>query len=352
MADRTSVLHSAKLRFTIWDVAHALSWPFIGRKTQQKAFWRGDRNPSLSIDKEGYKWYDHGTGKGGDQINLIAEVLKIDNKAACIEFLKLARGVSSNVILHKNKYRSKPQKKEVSNLPPLAVPGDDVVANIRKIRELPSDIGVREAIDRKILWYAQSPLYPDIRTPIWVMTDTFRVNAQARRLDGKNWSFANKPKSVVLTPPNGKDINWPIGCGSLEDENLVILVEGEGDLLAAIELAFMVTSKNAKNIGFCFLTGTSRSISERAVNRLKGRRVRIVPHADTDLNRGAKAGEKWLNQLKTAGINAEIFSIIGLLDKTGLQFKDLGEICSKLSSNDVSLVDIEPFFKELFRQIL
>lgn len=34
------------------------------------AFWRGDRNPSVSIDRAGNRWYDHGTGEYGSVIDL------------------------------------------------------------------------------------------------------------------------------------------------------------------------------------------------------------------------------------------------------------------------------------------
>lgn len=34
------------------------------------AFWRGDRNPSVSLDRAGNRWYDHGTGQGGSVIDL------------------------------------------------------------------------------------------------------------------------------------------------------------------------------------------------------------------------------------------------------------------------------------------
>lgn len=34
------------------------------------AFWRGDRNPSVSLDRAGNRWYDHGTGEHGSVIDL------------------------------------------------------------------------------------------------------------------------------------------------------------------------------------------------------------------------------------------------------------------------------------------
>lgn len=38
------------------------------------AFWRGDKNPSVSIDRAQNRWYDHGVGRGGSVIDLVMAV--------------------------------------------------------------------------------------------------------------------------------------------------------------------------------------------------------------------------------------------------------------------------------------
>lgn len=38
------------------------------------AVWRGDRNPSVSIDRERNRWHDHGTGQGGSVIDLVMAI--------------------------------------------------------------------------------------------------------------------------------------------------------------------------------------------------------------------------------------------------------------------------------------
>lgn len=38
------------------------------------AFWRGDKNPSVSIDRARNRWYDHGEGRGGSVLDLVMAV--------------------------------------------------------------------------------------------------------------------------------------------------------------------------------------------------------------------------------------------------------------------------------------
>ena len=40
------------------------------------AFWRGDKNPSVSIDRNCNRWYDHGTGEHGSIIDLVMAIEK------------------------------------------------------------------------------------------------------------------------------------------------------------------------------------------------------------------------------------------------------------------------------------
>ena len=352
MARDNSKLSSALKNFNIWDLTPVYNWPFKKTLSVQKAFWRGDRKPSLSISKDGFKWIDFGTNKSGDQINLISEIHGISNSKACAEFMKMAEGVGVVLPMPKQSARSKSHIVKKPNLPKLDVPTADIIRRIVLLRELPSDRGVCEAIRRGILWYGIVQDCAQFNVPVFVFTDSVRINAQARRLDGRTWNLSDKPKTKVLRPPGGQEVNWPIGCGALSGENLVILVEGEGDLLAAMELAQIQMGERIREIGFCFLSGITRSISQKAINRLKGRRVRIVPHADTDPDKGAKSADGWSSLLAEHGVPAEIFSLEGKVNAAGVQFKDLGEICSAITKNEVSNEAVKAISRELFYKII
>ena len=47
------------------------------------ATWRGDNNPSVSINTAKNVWYDHGTGEGGSVLDLIMRVENCDLAEAC-----------------------------------------------------------------------------------------------------------------------------------------------------------------------------------------------------------------------------------------------------------------------------
>ena len=47
------------------------------------AFWRGDNNPSVSIDHNKNVWYDHGTGEGGSVLDLVMRVEGCSFSEAC-----------------------------------------------------------------------------------------------------------------------------------------------------------------------------------------------------------------------------------------------------------------------------
>lgn len=66
----------------IGDYLHAIGHDVAGRKNIV-AFWRGDNNPSVSIDHNKNVWYDHGTGEGGSVIDLVMKIEGCSFSEAC-----------------------------------------------------------------------------------------------------------------------------------------------------------------------------------------------------------------------------------------------------------------------------
>ena len=68
-----------------WPIAEYLH--HIGINVPQHgnicATWRGDTNPSVSINTAKNVWYDHGTGEGGSVLDLIMRVENCDFSEAC-----------------------------------------------------------------------------------------------------------------------------------------------------------------------------------------------------------------------------------------------------------------------------
>jgi hypothetical protein len=346
MADLGSPLALAKERITIWELAVQNGWPLKPHKTSQRAFWRNDRVPSLSIQRDGLKWFDHGTGKGGDQINLITEVKGISNGQACAEFLALAGGQTAN--LKPTRFRVQPKETKPPNVPRLSRPTNEVITQIALLRSLPTENGVREAVRRDLLWYGTWNDYPDRDTPLWILTDSVRVNAQARRCDGALWkSLKDNPKSKSLRPAN-RDTGWPIGCGSLTAEPFVVMVEGEGDLLAAIELGCMALGPAVKEVGFCFVSGIAKGISTASLQRFCGRHVRVVPQIDRRSDKGETAATEWTNTLQAAGVSCDLFDLRGIAAASGEQLKDLGELFTWMKAGELKLEQVTAVATRLF----
>ena len=66
----------------IADYLRTFGQEVAGRKNIV-AFWRGDNNPSVSIDHNQNVWYDHGTGEGGSVIDLVMRVEGCSFSEAC-----------------------------------------------------------------------------------------------------------------------------------------------------------------------------------------------------------------------------------------------------------------------------
>lgn len=66
----------------IADYLRTFGHDVAGRKNIV-AFWRGDNNPSVSIDHNKNVWYDHGTGEGGSVLDLVMKIEGCDFAEAC-----------------------------------------------------------------------------------------------------------------------------------------------------------------------------------------------------------------------------------------------------------------------------
>ena len=81
---------------------------------------------------------------------------------------------------------------------------------------------------RGLLWCA------DLRgLRCWIITDSHRKNAQARRMD---WKQLNGAKARTLV---GAEASWPVGLHEAKPFAAVALVEGGPDMLAAFHLAWV-----------------------------------------------------------------------------------------------------------------
>jgi hypothetical protein len=175
--------------------------------------------------------------------------------------------------------------------------------------------GVSLAAKRGLLFCADSE-----EGRAWVITDSRRVNAQARRLDGRPWERIDA-KAWTLPGSVGA---WPIGLREALSFPAIALVEGGPDLLAALHLAWCSDVENC--LGVVAMMGRP-PILESVLPRFAGKRIRIF--ADTD-EPGLRAEGRWWHQLETAGAKVDGWDLKGFMRFDGASVKDL---------NDFELID-------------
>jgi hypothetical protein len=213
-------------------------------------------------------------------------------------------------------------KPRIPALCPLNVTEMAAVANLRG---WPSFAGLELLGQRALLWHGMV-WDGGAEWPAWIITDSTRRNAQARRLDGELWRGIGNKKAKTLP---GSDPSWPIGATEIGNRPFVALCEGGPDFLAALLVAwFEGTPALIEAIAPICITGAGNSIHSDALPFFAGKRIRIAVHAD---NAGREAGESWAQQLYGAGAaHVDGFDFTGIIKRDGQPVKDLGDYATLL----------------------
>jgi hypothetical protein len=296
MAD--SPLQAAKDRLSIPAIWYLLNLPGKPSKSCRSPF-REDRSASLSVYDQDRRWKDHATGDGGDVVDFLAQALSLSPEDACRKLIEMA-----GVLPHPNEranlgdfVRSSlnegaEREAKRAEWPEFDEPTSAELEQVAKLRGLSVE-GVSLAAERGFLWCAESR-----EGPAWIVTDSRRVNAQARLLSGKPWAAGMKAKTLP-----GSEAAWPIGLREASSFSAIALVEGGPDLIAACHLA--VVRDVAEHVATVAILGASNSIPAGALRHFARKRVRIFPHAD---DAGMDAGRRWARQLKQVGAAVDGFA--------------------------------------------
>jgi hypothetical protein len=204
--------------------------------------------------------------------------------------------------------------------PPTA--GDlDALANLRGITR----DGLRLAVARGLLTIL--PNYKGHRA--WVVSDASRNASQARRLDGLPWPTRDGGDVKALSLP-GTRADWPVGTAAIGPHHeAILLLEGGPDLLAAH--VFLFAENREANAAAVGLLGAAASIAPDALDACRGRRLRIVAHAD---DAGQEAAQRWAAQLHPLAARLDVVTLGTLRRRDGAPCKDL---------NDALHVDADTF---------
>lgn len=276
--------------------------------------WREDRKPSFSVNADGTLWHDFATDEAGDAVDFFQRASGLSRKDGCRKFIELAGG---HFPPGPQKARPCPASaKPAPVFPPLTKGTAADFNRLARLRNIPRE-GLEWAGGRGLLWFATLK-----GGAAWIITDAARVNAQARRMDGREWQHIG---AKAWTLP-GAWASWPVGIKEAQSFPAVALCEGGPDFLAAHYLALWEQASHyAKRDVSCSpvaMLGASQRIHADALPMFTGKRVRIFGHED---EAGRAAVARWARQLESIGAEVDAFSFAGLVQAGGEPVKDLND---------------------------
>lgn len=304
----------AKARLRIPDLWRRFDFP--GQpKASCKSPFREDRRASFSVSRNGLLFNDFTTGEAGDAIDFLQLATGLSRPEACKKFIELAGG-SVATPQPRSMTAAKGSRSERPQFPGFEKGGAADFARLARLRNLGIK-GLQLAGERGLLSFAQ------LRgLDAWIVSDSERVNAQARRMDGLTWEHLDGVKSWTLP---GSWAGWPIGAKESQPFKSIALVEGGPDMLAAFH--FIYFEDREHDVASVAMLGASQRIHEVALPLLAGKRIRIFPHLDSS---GRAAAERWARQLEPEGAQVDCFDFSGLRktnDETVGDLNDLSSIC-------------------------
>ena len=330
-------LTEAKQRLTVHDLwAH---FGFAGEPGKScRCPFHEDKGPSFSLTEDGLLWNCFAGCGGGDAVDFFTLATGLPHAEACRAFLRLAGGGSTPTPPLARRVPTKAdseaaQAERRKTWPPFESPltGEDdtparAMAALAKLRHVSLE-GVMLMAARGLLFFAG---WKD--TPAFIVTDGERVNAQARRMDGKPWPGIG---AKAQTLPGSK-ASWPVGAREGLPFPVVLLCEGV-DILAAHN--FIAAQGRAADTATVAMLGASNSIPTDALPLFTGKRIRIMAHADEP---GHQAAAKWAEQLASVGAKVDVADFTGLLMADGSPVKDLNDCTSLRPQDQHQLLDLLP----------
>ena len=335
-------LDAAKARVTIADAWHALGLPGEPRRTCCSPF-REDRHPSFSISADWRLWNDFATGEAGDVVSFVKRATAGTDSDAIRRVLDLAGGIASPVALAPRQGPAKPVPVPYNGLAGLDLqpPTLHEVLALAELRDWPTFAGLELAAARGLLRFADVRHRGDTHRA-WIFTDADRKSAQARRLDGEPWAGEThtfKSKTLRTDPDAPPGLADVVAC----DRRAVLICEGEADALSALLLAW--AGDIADNVGVVCLAGASKPLPPAVLEKLRGRRCRVIRQTDPA---GHKAALAWAESIHAAGITVDLANLDGRTRADGQPAKDVADLCQRPNS----LENLEQLAADVFGNLL
>ena len=301
----------AKARLNIHDLWNHFGFEGEAKNSCRSPF-RDDNKPSFSVNADGTLWHDFATGEGGDTVGFFQRATGLSQRAACRKFIELAGGRITAWPRAPRQQAMPAEAKPKPVFPGFNVGTDADFQQLADLRQICRE-GLALASERGLLGFTRLKGFPS-----WIVTDSARVNAQARRMDGQTWEdLEGRPKAYTLP---GAWASWPIGISEAQRYPVIALCEGGPDFLAAFHLIyheFMEAQCSAVT-----MLGATQRIHADALPLFAGKRVRIFGHND---EAGRSAVERWAQQMTSVGADVDAFSFAGLNQEDGKPVNDLND---------------------------
>lgn len=276
-------------RVSLFDVWRVLELPGEPRVGDQRSPLRQDKRASFTIyqAKGHLRFHDHGSGAGGD----------------CIDLWAQAKGISvKDAIAEMSEHAKEPVK--APNRPPEAVSLPQGIRWPPDIRE-PQEtecrtLGALRGLSPEAFFLAGRLGTLKVATvygaPAWIITDSLGRCAEARRFDGAMYQVNGKEIKSFCLPGSKKDL--PLGLkttnAGFDALDNLLLVEGMPDYYAALQLAL------GSEISFrpVAVLGAGLTTFNDTQQYLLGKKILIICHNDPQ---GQAALPKWIKELYRLG---------------------------------------------------
>lgn len=267
----------------------------------------GDTGTSLSINLATGVWADFATGeKGSNLLELWLQAKKLSFADALAE----AMAFCGLTILGTDREDEKSALRK--NWPDLRLGNKDELQAVATLRGIALE-GILLASDRGFLKFAHYDGHL-----CFVVTDSRRINAQARRLDGK--PFMRQGRAIKALTLPGSVATWPLGLAETQNYPCVVIVEGGPDFLAAHGCMFVEDRTDTAAVA---VLGAMHRPPLSVWAALAHKRVRVFCHSD---DAGMKAAHDWAQAIDRAAATVDGFQFKGLRKIDLSPVKDLNDL--------------------------
>jgi hypothetical protein len=287
---------------------------------------------------------DWSTGKKYDGVAMLGEALGLQNGEAIRKFVEIANGRPLEIDrapVDRPEPKPKVERPVLSGFAKGTRTELQQIADSRKIDicavELAQDLGTLRV--GEVCGYHS-----------WILFDQSGLCAEGRRLNRRPYPALAVDGKIKLSERKahtlrGSRKDWPVGILPAKEyrqsAETFLLVEGGPDYLAALHFAFQQKRTGILPVALLGRGQGLKGLHPESLQHFRGRRVRIVPHADPDGGSYLSA-TRWAKQLRMVGAEVDCFNLKDLQMGSGKPVKDLNDCCELVVGQAAELEKLFP----------